>query len=110
MICDEIGLELLAMTRHYLLRRNEQRQYDCSYHKCLDVKKCHYAAKKEHICIDLEQKVKDAKEGMDYGPSIDINDVAGLAVNKEQGNVKSVEAEYNSHTLALETSNSTGKK
>jgi len=64
------------------------------YHKCLDVKDCHYAAKKKNIWRDLEQKAKDAKESMDYGPSIDIDEINGVAVNVEQGNMKGVLVEY----------------
>jgi len=90
MIFDEIGLDLPPVTRQYLLCSDEQRQYDHLYHKCLDVKNHHYAAKKENIKRDLLQKATDAREGMDYGPSIDIADMDDVALGMEQGNVEGI--------------------
>jgi len=49
MIFNEIGLQMPPVTKQYLICRNDHRQYDCKYHKHLDVKNCHYVAKKENI-------------------------------------------------------------
>jgi len=110
MIFDEIGLDLLPITRQYLLCRNEWRQYDHCYHKCLDVKNCHYATKKENIQKDLQKKATDAKEGMDYGPSVDIDEIDSVAANVEQSNVEGVQVENNSETVAPEGTNNTCRR
>jgi len=75
MILEEIDIQVPTVTEQYLVRRNDRRQYDRMYHQRLDVKNRRYATKKENIRRDLEQKAIDAKNGTDYGPSIDIEDV-----------------------------------
>jgi len=110
MIFDEIGLDLPPVTRQYLLRRNERRQYDRLYHKRLDVKNRRDTTKKENIRRDLEQKATDAREGMDYGPSVDIAEMDDVALGVEQGNVEGIRVENNSETVAPEGSNNSGKK
>jgi len=47
---------------------------------------------------------------MNYGPSIDIDEIAGLAVTVDQGNVKDMEVEYNSQPVAPESTRITDKK
>jgi len=75
MILEKICIEVPNVTKQYLVRRNDRRQYDRMYHQRLDVKNHRYATKKENIRRDLEQKAIDAMNGTDYGPSIDIEDV-----------------------------------
>jgi len=110
MIFDEIRLDVPPVTRQYLLRRNEHRQYDHSYNKRLDVKNRRDTTKKENIRRNLQQKATDAREGMDYGPSIDIAEMDDVALGVEQGNVEGIRVENNSETVATEGSNNSGKK
>jgi len=69
LILEEIRAEIPPFTAQYLVHRNERHQYDRVYHQHLDVKNRHYAAKKENIRRDLQQKADDAQNGTNYGPA-----------------------------------------